>query len=157
MKAMVLAKNDGDAPKKSDHPSRKRKPVHEANELSAQKPRRLFEKPVSEDEAAERTTRSVGSEPEPECQSRSAQQCEVPEDDDDLKLGQFSTTKEANPAPCTPPPRKTAVVAATSSAEHSESRGSDSKRKEIPDQQTMMDSVSEELLGCCPVLAGSLV
>ena len=154
---MVLAKNDGDAPKKPEHPSRKRKLVHQADELSAQKPRRLFEKHVSEDDVAETAATSVGSEPEPECQSRSAQPSQVKDDDDDLKLGQFSTTKETNPAPCTPPPRKTALVGPTGSAEHSESCGSDSKRKEIPDQQTMLDSVSEELLGCCPALHGSLV
>ena len=151
MKSMVMSKDDNKDSGRPGHSSRRRRGTNEG-ELSAQRPRRLFQKADSDDESPEKPSNAEGFEPEPELPNPISDRPGVQEDDDDLKLGQFSR-KDADPTPCTPPPRKIPVAAAPSSAETGDSLGSQGpEHKEIPDAQTMLEYVSEELRGCCPTL-----
>ena len=143
MKSMVMSKDDNKDYARPGHSSRRRRGTNEGD-FSAQRPRRLFQKADSDDESPEKPSNAEGFEPEPELPNPISERPSVQEDDDDLN---------ADPTPCTPPPRKIPVAAAPSSAEPRDSLGSEGpEQKEIPDAQTMLEYVSEGLLGCCPVL-----
>ena len=135
MKSMVMSKDDNKDYGRPGHSSRRRRGTNEGD-FSAQRPRRLFQKADSDDESPEKPSNAEGFEPEPELPNPISERPSVQEDDDDLKLGQFSSQDSCG---CSAEPR--------------DSLGSEGpEQKEIPDAQTMLEYVSEELLGCCPVL-----